>query len=186
MYMRIRMTAVALLIGLTAALGGCGRPPAPAAGAASTGTSVSCTQPAALTTIGQEPSGKPTTAVPPPTEGPRGSAASGASRSQTAAGSKGTGTTTAPPPAAPSTPGAVGQRRTAAWPPVYDAGTGATWFSFTNAGFELTFTGTVLRAELTADVESIRDEANRPYLSVYVNDMETPRRFTGWRRKKRP
>lgn len=38
MYMRIRMTAVALLIGLTAALGGCGRPPAPAAGAASTGT----------------------------------------------------------------------------------------------------------------------------------------------------
>ena len=64
MYMRIRMTAVALLIGLTAALGGCGRPPAPAAGAASTGTSVSCAQSAALTTIGQEPSGKPTIAAP--------------------------------------------------------------------------------------------------------------------------
>lgn len=180
---RIRTTAAALLIGLTAALGGCGRPPAPAAGAASTGTSVSCTQPAALTTIGQDPSGKPTTAVPPPTEGPRGSAASGASRSQTAAGSKGTGTTTAPAPAVPSTPGLSASDVRLLGRQFYDAGTGATWFSFTNAGFELTFTGTVLRAELTADVESIRDEANRPYLSVYVNDMETPAQVYGMAQK---
>ena len=63
MYMRIRMTAVALLIGLTAALGGCGRPPAPAAGAASTGTSVSCAQSAALTTIPQCVLGGATVAV---------------------------------------------------------------------------------------------------------------------------
>ena len=183
MYMRIRMTAVALLIGLTAALGGCGRPPAPAAGAASTGTSVSCAQSAALTTIGQEPSGKPTIAAPPPTEGPRGTAASGTSRSQTAAGSKGTSTTTAPAPAAPSTPGLSASDVRLLGRQFYDAGTGATWFSFTNAGFELIFTGTALRAELTADIESIRDEANRPYLSVYVNDMETPAQIYGMAQK---
>lgn len=67
MYMRIRMTAVALLIGLTVALGGCGRPPAPPPERPRPVPSVSCAQSAALTTIGQEPSGKPTIAAPPPT-----------------------------------------------------------------------------------------------------------------------
>lgn len=50
----------------------------------------------------------------------------------------------------------------------------ATYFGFTNSGFELVFTGKRLQAELVADVESVRNEDARPYLAVYVDDMEKP------------
>ena len=56
----------------------------------------------------------------------------------------------------------------------YHEGTAATYFGFTGSGFELVFTGKKLQAELVADVESVRNEDARPYLAVYVDNMEKP------------
>ena len=56
----------------------------------------------------------------------------------------------------------------------YDEETESVCFSHTGSGFELTFTGKQLQAELVADISSLRNPLNRPFLSIYVDDMDTP------------
>ncbi len=56
----------------------------------------------------------------------------------------------------------------------YDEETEAVYFSHTGSGFELTFTGKQLQAELVADIGSLRSPQNRPFLAIYVDDMDTP------------
>lgn len=56
----------------------------------------------------------------------------------------------------------------------YHDGISATYFGFTGTGFELMFTGKKLQAKLVADVESVRSADSRPYLAIYVDNMEKP------------
>ena len=57
---------------------------------------------------------------------------------------------------------------------LWDEETQGVCFSFTNSGFELEFTGTRLDAEFGIDLDSLRGKLNRPFVNVYVEDMETP------------
>ena len=56
----------------------------------------------------------------------------------------------------------------------YDEESGAVYFSYTNTGFELTFTGKKLQADFVIDLDSLRNKTGRPYMAVYVEDMDTP------------
>ncbi len=56
----------------------------------------------------------------------------------------------------------------------YDEESGAVYFSYTNTGFELTFTGKKLQADFVIDLNSLRNKTGRPYMAVYVEDMNTP------------